>query len=82
MRSARRTATPGLAGTGIVSDHASEASRYLTDGVNLYRYLGAIPGTMGQLIGLEECRSLDVTLWPIAELRNRQLRTVIPAPGK
>jgi hypothetical protein len=49
----------GLADT----DRPSEASRYLTDGVNLYRYLGAIPSTIGQLIRLEECRSLDVTLW-------------------
>jgi len=82
MRSAGRSATLGLADAGIITDHASEPSRYLTDGVDLYRYLGAIPSAMGQMIGLENCRSLDVTLWPIVELRNRRLRTVTPAAGK
>jgi len=82
MRPAARSETPSLADVGIIAEHADKASRYLTDGVNLYRYLGAIPSAMGDMVGLENCRSLDVTLWPIGELRKRQLRTVTPAPGK
>jgi hypothetical protein len=34
---------------------------------------------MGQMVGLENCRSLDVMLLPIGELRSRGLRAVIPA---
>ncbi len=81
MRSAGRSAPLGLADAGFVIDSASEPSRYLTDGVTLYRYLGMIPSAIGQLIGLEECRSLDVMLWPIAELRRRRLRADTPTAG-
>ncbi len=62
-----------------VFDHAGRAGRYLTDGVDLYRSLGVIAGGMGQMVGLENCRSLDVVLLPIGELRTRGLRAVIPA---
>ena len=54
----------------------------LTDGVNLYRYVGTFPSPMGDIIGLENCRSLEVTLWPIGDLRARQLRTITPAAGR
>ncbi len=81
MRSAGRSAAPGLADAGSIADYTSDACRYLTDGVNLYRHVGAIHGAMGYLIGLENCRSMDVTLWPVSELRDRQLRAVIPATG-
>jgi hypothetical protein len=50
----------------------------LTDGVNLYRSLGAIAGRMGLVVGLENCRSLEVMLLPIGELRAQGLRIVIP----
>ena len=61
------------------ADHAGRTGRYLTDGVNLYRSLGILAGAMGQMVGLENCRSLDVMLLPIGELRSRGLRAVIPA---
>lgn len=67
---------------GTVADHAGQPGRDLTDGVNLYRFLGAIASGMGQMIGLENCRSLDVMLLPIGELRARRLRAVIPAGGE
>jgi hypothetical protein len=52
-------------------------------GVNLYRFLGAIAGGIGQTVGLENCHSLDVMLLPsVVELRARRLRAVIPTPGK
>ncbi|HEX8975456.1 MAG TPA: hypothetical protein VF781_02995 [Solirubrobacteraceae bacterium] len=65
--------------TGTVHDHAGRPSRYLTDGRNLYRYLGAMTSGMGLLIGFEDCRSLEVMLLPLGELRVRRLRAVIPA---
>jgi len=37
---------------------------------------------MGEMVGLEDCRSLDVTWVPIGQLRARRLRTVIPAAGE
>ena len=71
--------TSAVADAGTVVDHAGRASRYLTDGVNLYRFLGEIASGMGQMVGLENCWSLDVMLLPIGELRGRRLRAVIPA---
>lgn len=55
-----------------------DCGRYLTDGVNLYRFLGAMASGMGEMVGLENCRSLDVMLVPIGELRARRMRTVVP----
>jgi hypothetical protein len=73
---------PSVADAGTVADHAGQVGCYLTDGVNLYRCLGAIAGGTGQLVGLENCRSLDLILLPIGELRARRLRAVIPAGGE
>jgi hypothetical protein len=52
-----------------VAIHTLQPDHYLTDGTNLYRSLGVIAGGMGQMIGLENCRSLDVILVPIGEVR-------------
>jgi len=79
VSAASRNPTLRLADPGVINDHAGEPSRYLTDGVNLYRYVGTIPGSMGYMIGLENCQSLDLTLWPIAEVQARRLRGVTPA---
>ncbi len=79
MRSAGWSATLGLGDHGVVRDRAAERSRYLTDGVNLYRYVGTIPGPIGPMVALEDCRSFDVTLWPVRELRARQLQPVTQA---
>jgi len=81
MKSTGGSATPRLGESGLLQDHASEPSHYLTDGVNLYRCVGMIPNPVSDMIALENCRSLDVTLWPIAELRARQLRGVSPSVG-
>ena len=62
-----------------VVGHAGHPSRYLTDGVNLYRFVGEIGSGIGQLIGLEDCWSLEVVLLPIGDLRARRLRAVVPA---
>jgi hypothetical protein len=62
-----------------VSEHARQPGRYLTDGVNLYRSLGAIASGMGQMVGLENCRSLEMMLLPIGEMPARGLRAVLPA---
>ena len=59
-------------------DHDAPAGSYLTDGISLYRSLGAIVRGPWHMVGLEDCRSLDVVLIPIEELHNRRLRPVIP----
>jgi len=51
-----------------IADHAGQASRYLTDGVELYRCLGTIPSDAGQLAALESSRSLEVILLTVKEL--------------
>jgi hypothetical protein len=79
MSAAGHSATPPLADPGVIRDYAGMPCRYLTDGVNLYRYVGTIPGSMGRMIGLENCHSLDLILWPIAELHTLRLRSVTPA---
>ena len=63
---------------GDALDHA-QAGDYLTDGVELYRSLGAVTPDPCQMIGLENCLSLDVVLIAVDELRRRRLRPVIPA---
>ncbi len=55
-----------------------QAGRYFTDGVNLFRSLGTIDRASSPTVGLENCRSLDVVLIPVDELRRRRLRPVIP----
>ena len=79
VNAAGRTATPRLTDPGLVNDHSGQPSRYLTDGVSLYRYVGTIPSSMGHMIGLENCHSLDLTLWPVAELHALRLKSVTPA---
>jgi hypothetical protein len=60
-------------------DQDGQTGGYLTDGVDLYRSLGPITLGPCQMIGLENCRSLDVLLIAVDELRRRGLRPVIPA---
>ena len=60
-------------------DDSSEIGRYFTDGKGLYRCVGGFRGGMGQMVGLEDCMSLDVILVPIGALHSRQLRSVVPA---
>jgi hypothetical protein len=67
---------------GTIADYTGRTSRYLTDGVILYRFLGAVASGMGQMVGLENCRSLDVTWLPVGELRARRLRAVMPASSE
>ncbi len=70
---------PATDNADAVIDHDGRACRYLTDGVTLYRSLGAIVHGPCRMVGLEGCRSLDVILIPSEELRRRGLRTVTPA---
>jgi hypothetical protein len=73
-----RNARPRLTDPGVITDDAGQPTRYLTDGVNLYRYVGTIPSSVGHVVGLENCRSLDLTLCPVDELQALRLRSVTP----
>ena len=55
------------------------AGRYMTNGVNLYRWLGVAHSVRGRVIGLEDCRSLEVSWLPYAEIYSWSLRRVRPA---
>ena len=70
--SARRDAGSGC-------DDADQPGRYLTDGINLFRHVGAISSGMGQMVRLENCRTLEVMPLPVGELCARPLRPVIPS---
>jgi hypothetical protein len=70
---------PASEGVGEAYDHDGQVGGYLTDDVDLYRSLGAITPGPCQMIALENCRSLDVVLIAVDELRRRRLRPVIPA---
>ncbi len=54
----------------------SRGERYLTDGVELYRFLGRVARGACELVGMENCRSLEIVLVPITELRRGRLRVV------
>jgi len=71
-----RTLSARKVGTGCDGD---QPGCYLTDGINLYRHLGAMPSGMSQMVGLENGRTLDVMLLPIGELHARRLRPVMPS---
>jgi len=62
----------------VIADHAGRPSRYLTDGVALYR-VGGILGNPGQFVALENCHTLEAVLLSIKELESDGLRAVIPA---
>ena len=68
----------GAGDSGVIADHAGRLSRYLTDGVTLYR-VGGILGNPGQFVALENCHTLEAVLLSIKELEVRRLRAVIPA---
>jgi hypothetical protein len=68
----------GAGDSGVIADHAGGLSRYLTDGVTLYR-VGGILGNPGQFVALENCHTLEVILLPLKELEVRRLCAVIPA---
>jgi hypothetical protein len=51
--------------------------QYLTDGVNLFRFVGWLGRSMGEkLAELEDCRSLDILLVPQHELERAALQWV------
>jgi hypothetical protein len=55
------------------------AERYLTDGINLYRVVDALRGSRGHaVVGVEDCRSLELILLPADEFRALRLRPVRP----
>ena len=77
-----RRVTPPLAAddVGNILEHwAPSGSPYLTNGINLYRYVGGVPSGTSELVALEECRSLKIQLFSLAELRALCLRAVAPA---
>jgi len=55
------------------------AGAYLTDGVFLYRVAGVVRGASGEMIELEDCFFLDVVEVPLADVRARRLRVVVPS---
>ena len=79
MNAASRNAKARLTDPGVIHNHAGHPSRYLTDGVNLWRHVATIPSSAEHMIGLENCHSLDLTLWSVAELPALRLRGVTPA---
>jgi hypothetical protein len=75
--STRSQSIPALA--EAIHEQTEETSLYFTDGISLYRFLGAAAHGMGEMVELEDCRSLDVAVVPIGDLHARRLRVVIPA---
>ena len=75
QRSSAREAPPAVpVGT------EGETARYLTDGTNLYRVVDGLRGSPGHaVVGVEDCRSLELVLLPADELRALRLRPVCPA---
>jgi hypothetical protein len=70
--------TPAASDT---ADSGGRKIRYLTDGVHLYRFLGPLATRAGGMIGIENCRSLDIMLVPADDLHQGHLRAVGSASG-
>ena len=52
-------------------------ARYLTDGLNLYRIVGHVGRSVNDLlVELEDCRSLEILVVTVQELRRGRLRPV------
>ncbi len=68
-----------LADVGTDADLDGQPGVYLTDEENLFRCVGAIANGGGHLVGLEDCRSLEIMWVPMCELRAHRLRDVSPA---
>jgi hypothetical protein len=80
MSNARPNRFPlGAGDGGLIADHAGRLSRYLTDGVGLYRCLDGMFAGASELVVLENCLSLEIVVVPIEELHGRRVRAVIPA---
>jgi len=74
-RAPHRPEEPG----GEACDRGGAAGVYLTDGVELYRSLGVMSFDPGQMIALENCRSLDFLLMSVEEFHRLQLESIDPA---
>jgi hypothetical protein len=66
----------GATETDVGSGDRELENRYLTDGTNLYRYLGT---DSNGLLALENCRTLKAVLFSLDEIRGLGLRDV-PRP--
>jgi hypothetical protein len=67
-----------LGDPGSDAELDDQAGVYLTDGENLFRYVGMIANGGGHLVGLEDCRSLEIMWVPTCELQAHPLRDVTP----
>lgn len=56
--------------------------RYLTDGVELYRFLGTVARGPRAMLGMENCRTFEILLVPVADLRRGRMRTVPSAAAE
>ena len=79
MRACERAASlsvDGSASTDADPPRAYGADVYLTDGVFLYRVVGAMATAAGEMVELEDCYRLDTVPVHMRELRTRRLRVV------
>ncbi len=76
LRATRSGTEPHKSFAEAITDRDGRVSRYLTDGVNLYRFMGSMVSRAGEMVGIENCSSLDIMLVPADELRQRSFRPV------
>jgi hypothetical protein len=58
-----------------------EAGAYVTDGYHLFAILSVTSSHSEPMITYEDCRTLELLVCPLAELRKRRLELVRPAAG-
>ncbi|HUO71815.1 MAG TPA: hypothetical protein VMU39_13655 [Solirubrobacteraceae bacterium] len=76
FKTSTRSVEPRATFAEEISDRDGHVCRYLTDGVNLYRFMGSMVSRAGEMVGIENCRSLDIMLVPAEELHRRRVRPV------
>ena len=79
---ARSGAPQAVHDAGVFDHWEPSDSPYLSDGVNLYRYVGGVPHGSSELVVLEDCRSLKLLLFTLDELRGLGLRSVNSVAGE
>ena len=63
---------------GSLSVPVAEPGAYLTDEVFLYRVVGLVASTWGDVVELEDCYWLDSVRVPLRDLSAHRLRVVTP----
>jgi hypothetical protein len=77
-RTTRAVAGSETQATDTTVELSADGGDYLTDGINLYRVVGQFDTGDGPVVGIEDCRTLDVVMLAVEDMPRPGLRRVVP----